>query len=269
MALTQNGALYAKESSAETGQMGWSPVTAAPSRTDFMLTGQGVDFVGTLYSGARLTWSGASCTASETGFFRSDDKGLTWAEISSGVGRRPMAILTDPTRLLAATCAGPSISADSGVTWRGPADLGWPLPTGAPLYAVRLISDLTTWEMTGATLYAAGMDGAGAAFLYRASYDAATGAVAAWTNITPSGMAAPVALHVADAQTDSDHAPEIYLADASTVWLSADDGVTWESRSAGFDGAKVQDVHVYERVYQGNTCGASSPPPTAGSSSAR
>ena len=57
--------------------------------------------------------------------------------------------------------------------------------------------------MTGATLYAAGVNGGGAAFLYRAGYDATTGTVGAWTNIAPSGLAAPVALHVADAQTES------------------------------------------------------------------
>ena len=118
MALTQSGALYAKEPSAETGQLAWGQVTAAPSRTDFMLTGRGVDFIGSLYSGARLTWNGAGCTASETGFYRSDNQGLTWTQVSSGVGRRPMAILTDPVQLLAATCAGPSISADGGATWR-------------------------------------------------------------------------------------------------------------------------------------------------------
>ena len=252
MALTQNGALYAKEPSAETGQLAWDQVTAAPSRTDFMLTGRGVDFIGSLYSGGRLTWNGASCTASETGFFRSDNKGLTWAQVSSGVGRRPMAVLTNPEQLLAATCAGPSISSDGGATWRGPADLGWPLPTGAALYAVRLNLDPETWQTTGATLYAAGVDGVGAAFLYRAGYDATTDAVGAWTNIAPSGLAEPVALHVADAQTDSGLLPEIYLADATTVWLSADDGVTWEGRNAGFNGARVQDVHGYQRLYQGN-----------------
>ena len=253
MALTQSGALYAKEPSAETGQLAWGQVTAAPSRTDFMLTGLGVDFIGSLYSGARLTWNGASCTASETGFFRSDNKGLTWTQVSSGVGRRPMAVLTDPAQLLAATCAGPSISSDGGATWRGPADLGWPLPTGASLYAVRLIRDLETWEMTGATLYAAGVNGGGDAFLYRARYDATSGTVGAWSNIAPSGLAAPVALHVADAQIESGLVPEIYLADATTIWLSADDGATWEGRSAGFDGATVQDVHVYDRIYQGNS----------------
>ena len=264
MALTQNGALYAKEPSAETGQLVWGQVTAAPSRTDFMLTGQGVDFIGPLYSGARLTWNGVSCTASETGFFRSDNKGLTWTQVSSVVGRRPMAILTDPAQLLAATCAGPSISADGGATWRGPADLGWPLATGAALYAVRLIRDLETWQFTGATLYAAGVDGAGAAFLYRAGYDAATGAVGAWSNIAPSGLAAPMALHVAVAQTEGGLVPEIYLADATTVWLSADDGVTWEARNTGFDGPDCRtrtDTNASTRV---TSYAASSSPPTAG-----
>ena len=96
------------------------------------------------------------------------------------------------------------------------------------------------------------MDSAGAAFLYKAGYDAATDTVGAWTNIAPGGLAAPVALHVADAQTDSGLVPEIYLADATTVWLSADDGATWEGRNTGFDGARVLDVHGYQRLYQGN-----------------
>ena len=117
MALTRRGALYAREIDPESMQAAWQPITAAPARTEFLVTNNSFDSIGPLYSGAELTWDGGGCTANENGFYRSDDKGVTWTKLGLGTARQPVAgLLGDPDLLLAATCMGPSISTDGGQT---------------------------------------------------------------------------------------------------------------------------------------------------------
>ena len=149
--------------------------------------------------------------------------------IGDGTARQPAAgLLGDPNLLLAATCTGPSISADGGQRWREPAEIGWTFG-GARHLAVRYgidgVSGMTAWH----SLYAAGAQALEAGFLYRADYDPTSGAVGAWINIAPAGLKSPLALAVADRGLGQ----EIYVADADTVWQSDDDGQTWSSRSAG------------------------------------
>ena len=54
-------------------------------------------------------------------------------------------------------------------------------------------------------------------------------------------MKAPLALAV----TDRGQGQEIYVADADTVWMSADDGLTWDSRAAGLGGAQIRAFAPY------------------------
>ncbi len=236
MALTQDGALYA-------GDMGgpddgsvwaWRVVTETPERTDFVMA-QAVDEIGSLYSGAHLQWDGSTCTADPSGFYRSADKGLTWTEVVSDTARQPVAAVDQAQLVLAATCAGPSLSQDGGDSWRSPADLGWPLSVGA--------QHLALYDQDGITLYAAGIGGDGAPFLYRAAYDAQTGALGAWTQITPTGLGQPQALFISNGEGTI--VPQIYLADEQTVWLSTDNGSTWQSRGDNLSGAKVWAFYPY------------------------
>jgi len=242
MALTRRGALYAREVDGKPMQTGWHLITMAPERTEFMVTNANFDQVGPLHSGARLTWTDGSCTADENGFYRSDDEGATWTQLGKGAARRPsVGLLGDPNLLLAATCAGPSISTDGGQSWREPTEIGWSFGPGAQHLAVRTGMDEASGMNAWRSLYAAGAQPADSGFLHRAAYDPATGTVGPWTNIAPAGLKLPLALAVADRGLDQ----EIYVADAETIWMSTDDGLTWSSRNAGLAGAQVQALAPY------------------------
>lgn len=250
MALTQDGALYAYELAwGDAGPVtDWWWVTDAPERTDFLVTHTFADQVGPLFSGAVLTWDGASCAADQTRFYRSDDRGERWSEVSADTARQPVASLVGhPELLLAATCAGPSISTDGGSMWLSPADLDWPLAVGAERLAVRYGFDPDAPELGNVwlALYAAGVDETGQAFLLRAEYDAVAGVLEKWLDITPAGLAAPTALALADVFNETGSTPEVYLADAAGVWLSPDDGATWTQRAEGLGGAVVRALHPY------------------------
>jgi hypothetical protein len=232
MALAQDGALY------RTGS--WTLVTETPQRTEFLVAHQALfeEAAGRLYSGAQLTWTGG-CTADETGFYRSEDQGLTWTAVVSDTARQPVASPTGHVdTVLAATCAGPALSTDGGVTWQDPAALGWPLATGASHLAVRYAYSETLGYHWNA-LYAAGVAG-GDPFLYRAAYEAATQTLGAWTAITPPALAAPQALYA----TDASFGPDLYVADSQRVWISTDEGVHWSQRG-GLDGATVVAFATY------------------------
>ena len=242
MALTRRGALYAREPDPATGQTSWQPITAAPERTEFLVTNDSFDTLGPLYSGAKLTWDGGNCTANEDGYYRSDDKGVTWTKIGQGTARQPVAgLLGDPNLLLTATCLGPSISTDGGQSWREPEAIGWTFGPGTQHLAVRYGIDETSGMLAWRSLYAAGAQTAEDGFLYRAGYDPTTGSIGEWANIAPPGLKAPLALAIIDRGQDQ----EIYIADADTVWMSADDGQTWSSRSAGMAGAQVRALAPY------------------------
>ncbi len=236
MALGTDGALYGYGLPTFT----WRLAAATPERTDFLLTHTIPDMLGPLYSGATLTWDGANCTATGTGFYRSTDEGATWEQISSETGLRPIqAIISETNAVLAATCAGPSITTDGGATWRSPADLGWPEATAAPRLAALFGYDAALNRFIWKAFYAAGVRPDGSAFFRRASYDAETGAVGPWTDIAPAGLTAPTAMLVTQ--------DVLYLADAGGPWVSSDDGATWARRADGLAGARV--VAFYPRIY--------------------
>ncbi|MCB0138778.1 MAG: hypothetical protein KDE50_02600, partial [Caldilineaceae bacterium] len=138
LALSASGALYrfdldedppGRKEPGSGPTFDWRLVTEQPSRKRFLFTG--VDQIGALYSGAQLVWDGANCSADESGVYRSDDKGASWQQVNNDVARQPVSIGPEPTTIVAASCAGPTISTDGGVTWQAPAALNWPLPTGA------------------------------------------------------------------------------------------------------------------------------------------
>ena len=243
--LGQDGGLYRYELGlGPGGDYGFDLITPTPQRTDFIPAQGSADWLHALYSGATLTWNGASCTANETGFYRSTDQGVTWTLIVSDTARHPITApspRTDgKTWILASTCAGPSLSADGGSTWQTPAALGWPLTTGAEHLTVRgaHYGDDFPWD----ALYAAGVRPNGQAFVFRAGYDETAHALGPWVDITPPDAAQPLALGIGN---DDETRHEVYVADENTVWLSVDDGATWHSRSAGLDGAKVLALHPY------------------------
>ncbi|MEZ4660192.1 MAG: hypothetical protein R2911_21760, partial [Caldilineaceae bacterium] len=255
LALAESGALYRFDLDEDPPARGepsagptfdWRLVTETPPRNRFLFTG--VDQIGALYSGAQLTWNGASCSAAATGFYRSDDKGVSWQEVSNDAARQLVSIGPEPTTVVAASCTGPTLSMDGGVTWQAPAALNWPLPTGAQfVMPVQMFSP----ELGRAVLraiYTAGVRTDGSAFLLRGNYDAAQSTITNWTDISPVGLAAPTALHATDALFIQGL---IYLADANTVWLSADDGATWQSRSQGLDGAVVRALAPGEALENG------------------
>jgi len=268
MALSQTGVLYSFEVDPNTAWPTWRLVTTQPQRTHFLVTHRAADYVGPLYSGAALNWNGSNCTADDPRLYRSDNKGLTWTLLTADTARQPVASwFGNPDLLLAATCAGPTLSLDGGITWRTPADLGWSLNVGAPFLAIRYTHVARTGRIarsamdslgplataTGtpiptstppsppplSALYAAGVRANGSAFLYRASFDTQTGAVGPWTEITPPGLVSPTALFVTDATLGQ----EIYLADSNTVWLTTDDGSTWRSRPHGLTGTIVRAIY--------------------------
>jgi hypothetical protein len=241
MGIEGDGALYRydMELENEVSTWKWRPVTAAPQRSDFIIAQLDIHQVGPLYSGARLQWTGSACSATENGFHRSLDKGLTWTEVVSDTARQPVtSLFGKPDFVLATTCAGPGLSVDGGNSWRSPAQLGWPLPVGAQHLAFYT-------EQNDYILYAAGVSQEGNGFLLRASLDPETGNVGTWTTITPTGMQAPEVLAVFNGAAAEEMVPTLYLADAAAVWLSADDGVTWQQRNGNLNGAQVRAFYPY------------------------
>jgi hypothetical protein len=238
MALSHDGELYRydMEIEGEEPVWAWRLVTETPERTGFIVAQQQSDAVGILYSGAQLQWDDGNCTAESDSFYRSDDKGLTWTEVVSDTARQPVTSLFGQSQfVLTATCAGPGLSEDGGATWRSPADLNWPLATGA--------QHLALYTLEGMAIFAAGEGENGESFLYWATYDAETGAVGTWSAITPAGLGTPQALFVYPGEE-----PEtigIYLADETGVWLSADKGTTWKQRAGNLNGASVRALYPY------------------------
>ncbi|MEZ4712238.1 MAG: hypothetical protein R3A44_33930 [Caldilineaceae bacterium] len=255
LALSASGALYRFDLDEDPPGRGepsagptfdWRLVTETPPRNRFLFAG--VDQIGALYSGAQLTWNGATCSADETGFYRSDDKGASWQPVRNDAARQPVSIGPELTTLVAAACTGPTLSLDGGVTWLAPTALNWPLATGAQFVMPVQMFDAELGRSVLRALYAAGIRTDGTAFLLRGDYDAAQSTITAWTDISPAELAAPTALHVTDALFIQGL---IYLADANTVWLSADDGATWQSRSQGLDGAVVRALAPGEALENG------------------
>jgi hypothetical protein len=238
MALSHDGELYRYDMEIEDEEpvWAWRLVTETPERTGFIVAQQQSDAVGILYSGAQLQWDDGNCTAESDSFYRSDDKGLTWTEVVSDTARQPVTSLFGRSEfVLAATCAGPGLSEDGGSTWRSLADLNWPLATGA--------QHLALYTLEGMAIFAAGEGENGESFLYWATYDAETGAVEAWSAITPAGLGRPQALFVFPGQEPE--TIQIYLADETSVWLSSDSGDSWEQRAENLDGASVRALYPY------------------------
>lgn len=249
MALGRNGALYAYDLAQDDdgeARHDWRLVTETPARTHFLVTGT-LDELGPLFSGAQLPWTGAACAAADAGFYRSDDKGATWTTVidpaGSAVARQPVAaLLGNPNYLLAATCSGPALSLDGGVTWQDASALGWPLLVGARHLAARV----------DGVIFAAGVDDGGKGFVLRAVFNGETKALGAWTDISPPNLNTPVAIYAIDQDywSESIMKNDVYMADGTTVWLSDDDGDTWQSRSAGLDGAQVLSLRAYDNARQ-------------------
>ncbi|MBI1299048.1 hypothetical protein GC175_29305 [bacterium] len=241
MGIGGDGALYRYDMELENEEAiwRWRPVTATPQRSDFIIAQLDIHQVGPLYSGARLQWTGSECSATASGFYRSQDKGITWTEVVIDTARQPVtSFFGKPDFVIAATCSGPSVSVDGGETWRNPAQLGWPLPVGAQHLAFYT-------EQNDYILYAAGVSLEGNGFLLRASLDPETGNVGTWTTIPPTGMQAPEVFAVFNGAAAEEMVPAIYLVDAATVWLSADDGVTWQQRNDNLNGAQVRAFYPY------------------------
>lgn len=256
LALSESGALYRFDLDEDTPgrkdpeagfSFNWRPVTETPSRTHFLLAG--VDQISALYSGAQLTWNLANCSGDETGFYRSDDKGASWQQVSNDAARQPVHIGPEPTMIVAAACDGPTLSLDGGVSWKTPAALNWPLPTGAQHVMPVQSFDVEIGATVLRAIYAAGVREDGSAFLLRGDYDATQSTVTTWTDMSPTELAAPTALHATDALFIQGL---IYLADANTVWLSADDGAIWQSRSQGLDGEVVRGLAPGEALENGS-----------------
>lgn len=88
------------------------------------------------------------------------------------------------------------------------------------------------WTM----IYAAGTRTDGKPFVYRASFDWGTGTLGVWIEITPPGLSKVNALQI-------DDGAEVYVADQATVWMSIDNGDTWQSRGEGLNGATVRALY--------------------------
>lgn len=237
MLLSESGDLYAFELQPD---LGYAPalITEIPERTDFVFDTIDVDEIRRLYSGATLTWAGSICTASETNFYISDDKGASWQVVNSELGRAPVSTLwLAADAVMANSCSGPTLTTDSGTTWRSPADLNWPLTVGAEfIWPLSGREDLTTSDTEWHTFYAAGVNADNQPFLLKGSYDSTQQTFTTWDDITPTGMQSPTAIF-ASLEYPANH---LYVADGATVWLSVDGGATWQSRFAGLNGASVQ-----------------------------
>jgi hypothetical protein len=250
LALGWDGGLYAYEYDPDNpnGEFIYQFITSTVPHTRMVMGFEAEVFaeVKTVFAGATLTWNGADCTGDDSGFYRSADKGATWTTVATDTARQPIAALQATAsityRVLAATCAGPSLSSDGGAHWLESATLGWPLPAGAQFVAVRRVNGVL-WM-----LYAAGVQANGTAFVYRTSLNADTGLPDTWSNITPSGLVTPTALQLGVYGQNED---DVYVADANTVWLSPDDGLTWQSRSQGLNGAKVRALFDYYNAITG------------------
>ena len=253
MALGQEGALYAfglVDDGEGNLAYQYRLVTEQPQRTEFVVGNVDYAEIGPLYSGATLTWRGADCTADEPNFYRSDNQGLTWTVVASDTARVPVAsIAFDANQIIANSCSGPTVSADGGQTWQTPSNLGWPLSVGAEHLAFNGQSEL------GEFLYAAGVEANGSPFIYRGTYSSTAQTVDEWVDITPGAMTAPQVLSVNTGNfvrvlSYDPYQPgvDLYLVDENTVWLTKDNGTTWQSRAEGLNGAAVRSLRAYQNA---------------------
>lgn len=239
MYLAQSGSLYSYELDLSnidpgSGQATYSlkKITTQPERVNFSMTySQGADFIGKLYSGAELTWNGATCSASENGFYESSDRGASWTKLAEDHGRHLLLATygNPPPAMLAMSCTGPELSNNGGISWTTTSALNWPLTIGAPYFAIQY--------GLPSTLYVAGVDKTGASYVFSTTFDAATGQLGTWNSIAPAGLITPTAISFVSASFGGEDA--LYLADTKTVWMSKDGGATWKSRSQGLNGAKI------------------------------
>ena len=246
MALGEDGALYRFDLDPNTPQSApsWRQVSKEPEHKEFIISHQGDETFGVFYSGASLRWNGATCTGEAKEFYRSDDQGASWTLVASDQARQPLMVLPgQPNTILAATCAGPALSIDGGVTWQEGAALQWPLESGAQLLEIRTSAAAVNVAPQWSAFYAGGSDSKGEPFLLRATFDATTATVGEWQSILPSGMKQPLALYATD--TGNTVLPlgnedDLYVADASGIWSSSDDGATWSTTPASVQGATVK-----------------------------
>ena len=165
-----------------------------------------------------------------------------------------MATLFDAANLLATTCAGPSTSTDGGATWRSPANLGWPLATGAPLLAVRLRPRYRAWQLLAGLCLCHGRErrehrpsSTGPATMRpRARWvSGRTSRRMAWPRLSPYMSRMPRPMPATSRRSTWQTRPP-----SGCQSTTAPPG---RAVMPGFDGARVQDAHGYQRAsYPGN-----------------
>ena len=212
-AYTNEGWLYRSNSNGSQ----WYMVVTEPAMADFLMSAADPNV---LYSGAGPTCG--SSTVEIAPMYKSEDGGETWAELSGGLGLKPMLIdPSDAQHLFAADCTTLYLSTDGGQTWApkpdAPADNTWQTYTLADMAAG------AQWD----EIYAAGNDVQGKGIVAFTGDQGGSFSDITDPNAAPQNVSAVLA-SLSDKGT-------LWVASGKGVWSSSNYGVNWSLSKAGLE----------------------------------
>ena len=217
----ENGWLYRSNNDGRT----WALATTTPLLDNFIMNA-GDPYV--LYGGAGVDCAAPGATAAP--MYRSEDGGLTWVTLPTGMNLRPL--LTNPVNpdmVFAADCAMLYLSTDGGSTWEAKPDVSaarlWDRYAVVDMGAAALVGDPQPEQPSWEQLFALGADTAAAGVV------AFTGEMGdSWVDITNMEEApvAPVVLVV-----HLTEAGRVWVVAANGVWTTMNYGIDWEFYGEG------------------------------------
>ncbi len=256
------GALYRSKDDGQT----WTLVTSRPPVTDFIVNPFDPNV---LYSGKPVPCAdntdADNAVLKTRPIFKSTDGGKMWFAIPFTENLQPLlSHALNPDTLIAANCAGLSISIDGGYNWETKPDTSaaalWERYIIKKVAAVFLAGEAGSQVLSWDTIYAGGMasDGSGVVAYSRDSGSA-------WTRLTPNVFPSPWGLSAMT--VDPFNAGRLWFADTKGVWYSDDNGETWMFSASGLDnvvdkgipgapfGLNTLVYHPNDQIYLGTVRG--------------
>lgn len=155
--------------------------------------------------------------------YRSTNGGASWDALPGGVNLKPLAAHpTDRSRLYAAGCSGPYVSADGGESWVAQPDES-PADAWGVYDPVLIAPAAPDWQV----VYVAGVGEGGAGAVIKSSDGGAT-----WQRATPLELGLEL-WWITDLELDWQDPEVVRFLDPHASWWTPDGGATWQWSQAG------------------------------------